>query len=308
METNQKERVNPFYKVRGYAGCVNEGIRLLTSNFLVWLKYLLPVALIYSLFATLFTYSSVLLTSGPAVPIWAMVLQVLLAIVSVFFVFVGLGAFYTLISHAAHLGRLPIVGMKRWAKEIRLNSLLNLQYNVVVTLIYMVIVGGLTYLAFKFSFWILIAAVIIVILFLPLFSIMEPVYMLEKINLHKAFRKSVHIGFRHWGAIFLVALLAGLLMMFCTVFCSLPASIMQMAIVKSNAALAIGDITDIPTYIDFVHFIFLMIAYFCSFYLMMLPKAALTYLYFSIETEGSEQKKMKEQMAAIEEEKRLLKR
>lgn len=100
-------------------------------------------------------------------------------------------------------------------------------------------------------------------------------------------------GLRHWGSLFSVALLTGIVTMLLSAVIMLPYYILAIALTKAQTGMLQGDPLGMPDYMGWMSMIVFFIAAFIMAYLLLSTLFPFYYLYGSIEQEQEERHQLK---------------
>lgn len=128
---------------------------------------------------------------------------------------------------------------------------------------------------------VMILAIIFGILILP-FVYSYFAYMLEEGTFRKTFFPSYKVGFRHWGFIFIVYLVLGLIMFVMSCVLAMPLIILTSAQTLSIRGMAWGDPSGLPSYFPWLFFVTVTIIYFILYFLLVCENLVFYYAYGSI--------------------------
>ena len=250
MEEN-KEMNEGLFKVRSYLGCLSEGIKLPTRNFIPLLKFLYPTLVVSALFtvgAFLFAWNAQEITTNKKL------IVLLFQAVSLLPGCLSFGQLSVAVSHYNATSTLE--GLHPWAlrKEILGafgRSALAFYALFFIFIIYNIIIGLLLYVLIPN---VLLLMLLGIVLFPAVFilAVMVPYqmtacdYMLDG---KQGFLKSLarmKDGYRNWGAFFIVPLCGGFLSGLVALVGSLPFFILINVKFLARQATMIGDATDLP--------------------------------------------------------------
>ena len=129
-------------------------------------------------------------------------------------------------------------------------------------------------------------------LYLPLFYTTYKYLLTPKSRFVPVLKETYKVGLRHWGSIFLVLLMVGIITQVISSVVILPYNILAIAITKSVMGVALGDPVGMPDYMGWMSFIVFSIAGFVLAYLHLSVIFPFYYLYGSIEKQEEEKKEM----------------
>lgn len=123
--------------------------------------------------------------------------------------------------------------------------------------------------------------VVIILLIIPIYyAFMQ--FMIEDGKLRSSFFPAVKIGFKHWGFLFVVLFVLGLIMSIFISVMMMPVFILTISQVSSMKSMAMGDPSGLPSYFSWLYFITFVVVYFITMFLVTWGIFVLYYAYGSI--------------------------
>jgi hypothetical protein len=312
METEQK--TDTLYKVRSYSNCLQKGFELYTNNFKLIFKQLWMPASIYALtslvvilFLPTLQSSAIQTGSKTLSAAYCMTLAGIIVVITLAQCLV-IGHLFALLNKYRELGYLPATTPKAILKDIRhywwraiKNSLWTALVIFMVSFISALAIVLIVSLAHKPGMIATILLVLLVILVIVFFLI--PVlyiyikYLMEPGHYFTIFKKTFGKGVRHWGKIFILALITSIIVLIAEVIVCSPLIIVTIATNLSNAALADGDPTGLPAYFTVLTSVISVICSFLQIFASIFFYFPMLFIYGSIEQEDKEEKELKTQTA-----------
>ena len=136
--------------------------------------------------------------------------------------------------------------------------------------------------------------IVFVVVILPLsYSMMK--YCIEtKSKLFSVFKKPYIIGWKHWGYIFIVTFLCGIILLVIDFIASLPLTVTTFASSFNSLGLTMGDPSGLPGYFNILSFIAGLISTFIMIYVSAWYTCVAYYVYGHIEAKEKAKKEMAE--------------
>lgn len=132
-----------------------------------------------------------------------------------------------------------------------------------------------------------------IIIILPLSYAIIKYQFNPELRLRKMFGKAVNTGFRHWGLMFAVTVIIGMITLIIQLILFSPCNILITASVLSAYGQSVGDPSGLPSYFPALAFVSSLLAYFCMAFLFMWLIFGIYYTYGTIETRENERLKAK---------------
>ena len=138
--------------------------------------------------------------------------------------------------------------------------------------------------------------VVIVLLIIPIYyAFMQ--FMIEDGKLRSTFFPAVKTGFKHWGFLFVVLFVLGLIMSIFISVMMMPVFILTISQVSSMKSMAMGDPSGLPTYFSWLYFITFVVVYFITMFLVTWGIFVLYYAYGSIKRNEMDRELQKKELA-----------
>lgn len=302
MEEKKEMENEGLFKVRSYLGCLGEGVKLATRNFLPLLKFLYPSMIIGALVAVCGVYvQSVMMRCVMSADMFGLLaclnLFILLLFLSVGFYW---GQFSVVVSHFVSTGGLANLKWRPYRKEVMKKfgraTLLFAPWCLFFMCASSVFLWSYLVDSASLSGWAVLAtvAVLLLALYVPYHSVVCD-YLFGENRTYGKSLACIKDGYRNWGAYFIVLLCGGVMSAVVMMLGSFPSFILSMVEVRSFQSEMMGDVTDLPSYYSSLVFICAVLASFISnvgAWLMMFP---LSFLYGAIETGKKEKEKYEEE-------------
>ncbi len=297
---------------KGYRFYLNNFRKLFKASWSVALLYAIVVGVSMSLFINHFTQYIILSQSGLAgTPEVQQQFYVFLAIVG------GIGLLFLLIAvlftscgitlldeyRSSGITTMPT----RWYGRLsRPHVLLTLKAVLWLLLIIIVFAGIIVGCAFVWKVWLgnitgivffICMNALLLVMWLP-FSYIIFNYMFDgHISFPSLLSRRFGVAIRHWGSIFIVALVTGILVMLFTIITELPANILYIANLQSQIGMLQGDPQGMPTYMTWMNLIVFAIAGFIQAYVHLSTLFPYFFLYGSLEAQEEEREELNRQSA-----------
>jgi hypothetical protein len=308
-----------LYHVRSSQACISAGYRLYMGCFRkllrrtwIWgLLYALIAAAVMNQFLQVIPFYSQIsnarlhgqtLASGfdlPEITVWNHCVTIAYYIVSFLFFSTAFTAFS---EHKETSGITPPAkwyGVTDWRTTLRMLKLLLWQMLLFLAAILLGALLMVVVLMFAKPSILLVFAMIGVLTIIVMFFMLPLVYTNYKYMLTPGSRflgllgHTYGIGLRHWGSIFLVMLMVGIVMLVLSAVIMLPYYILLMALTKSQMGTLMGDPLGMPDYMGTMSTIVFAVAAFVMAYLNMSSLFPFYYLFGSFETEEEERNQLK---------------
>lgn len=139
--------------------------------------------------------------------------------------------------------------------------------------------------------------VVIVLLIIPIYyAFMQ--FMIEDGKLRSTFFPAVKTGFKHWGFLFVVLFVLGLIMSIFISVMMMPVFILTISQVSSLKSMAMGDPSGLPTYFSWLYFITFVVVYFITMFLVTWGIFVLYYAYGSIKRNEMDRELQKKELTS----------
>ena len=267
----EKQQDNLLMKPRSYRNVIAAGFRLYTENFRRLFKASWLMVLLYALCCgATSTLTAVLFTKLS----FTMSLSILTAAFLLAYLTQTLAMATILAKLKEHKDTGTISIPARWLSVSRQMMLRTL----------------------KASLACLLCSIVLLVLFpliLPLFHVFMK-YLMEPSRKFWATLKNYYgKGLRHWGFIFLVMLISGLIVCLAELVITLPSLILSLANQTAQAGVLMGDPLGMPSYIHLLTFVTGALCSFMGFYVCLPILFHTYYIYGSIETQEQEREQQK---------------
>jgi hypothetical protein len=139
--------------------------------------------------------------------------------------------------------------------------------------------------------------VVIILLIIPIYyAFMQ--FMIEDGKLRSTFFPAVKTGFKHWGFLFVVFFVLGLIMSIFISVMMMPVFILTISQVSSMKSMAMGDPSGLPTYFSWLYFITFVVVYFITMFLVTWGIFVLYYAYGSIKRNEMDRELQKKELTS----------
>lgn len=139
--------------------------------------------------------------------------------------------------------------------------------------------------------------VVIILLIIPIYyAFMQ--FMIEDGKLRSTFFPAVKIGFKHWGFLFVVLFVLGLIMSIFISVMMMPVFILTISQVSSMKSMAMGDPSGLPAYFSWLYFITFVVVYFITMFLVTWGIFVLYYAYGSIKRNEMDRELQKKELTS----------
>ena len=132
----------------------------------------------------------------------------------------------------------------------------------------------------------------VLLLALPLYYVLMKYLMEAPCGYWRTLGRSYGRGLRHWGMLFLVFFVSGLLVMLASMIVMTPSNILSFANQQAHLGQLLGDPLGMPSYMTTLTFVTLTLCSFIQFYISQVMLVHNYYIYGSIETKDKEQSKI----------------
>lgn len=292
----KKEMKEGLFKVRSYLGCLNEGIKLPTRNFIPLLRFLYPSLVIAVLVMACGVFLSGELFAGFAAHAWTK-----------FWLYVNLFSLLSFLCFCFYWGQLSVAvshyvrtssfeGLRPWAFRKELAGAFGRACTVLGVLwcLNMIVADASFFLVSRM--WHLLWLLPVVLLALAL-AVGVPYQMVVydyTLDVRQGFRKSLSRmkeGYKNWGAFFVVMLCGGFLFFVVMLVGGFPFSILMEVKNLSLQAVAMGDPTDVPSSFPVMVGVTAVISVLFSYMGLWFVFFPLSYLYGSVEAGKKEKER-----------------
>lgn len=141
--------------------------------------------------------------------------------------------------------------------------------------------GAISMLVVKVIGVVMFFTIILGLLLLP-FVYSYFAYMMEEGSFRSTFFPAYKVGLRHWGFLFVVFLVLGLIMFVLSVVLAMPLIILTSAQAISLRGMALGDPSGLPSYFPWLFFVTVTIIYCILYMLLVWENFVIYYVYGSI--------------------------
>lgn len=285
---------NDLYKIRSFGGCIKAAFDLFRTNVKTLCRRTWLAALVTAIIGALFSVVSLSFTFTASPSIAAGVAFIVLALA-----YYAATIWYDTIIVSLLNGR----SMHDNGPRVTKAMLLLLLVWILVMIITIVLSTGYTISQMKSpndiaaigkSVMITMGIFIIVaIAILPLtYSVMK--YFIEPDQkLLSIFKKPYRTGWRHWGYIFVVCLIAGIIVSIIYIVVSMPFNITMVSWNANNTGIMMGDENGLPGYFKILFFLAALIATFIMIYSLTWFMFVDYYCYGHIEAKEKAKKELK---------------
>ena len=293
MESIKREEL---LKNRGLGATLKAAYGMFLSRFQYVLKHLWPAALLFALFGSLIV--SIPFTTQGRPSMWLFIPIMLLAIVASVVLYSRIAQLLNDKSWKWNVGRM----IKLVLVDIGINLVVCVVIGVVWLLAWLLFapqesstpveaqlsMEQLAAASLKILAVVGIVSVVIALLLVP-FAFSYTKYLVDtESRLRLVFGSSYKQGLRHWGRIFIVMLVVGIVTYACILLTELPALILYLANTQSQIGRLQGDPVGMPDYMLWMNIVVFAIAGFIQAYIFLSTLYPAYYLYGSIETEEKE--------------------
>lgn len=301
----EKEQNTVLYKIRSYSSCFKEGFDLLTNNFKLLFMYLWLPMLIYSAFATFLSqYMPIMaqdIQSGATSITSVTVIGSILFVGSLLVSSLLSGYLFTLLNKLKELGYLPDASARAHKKEIIhyfVRSIKVYLWELGYVLLTVVIIGLLLAALFalvggsativRMVFAVLIIVAISLAAFIPLWYLATKYMMEDGTGFIKMMTTSLGTAMRHWGKLFVLTVITGIVAVTALTITGLPNYLMIIVSKLSTDALADGDPSGLPGGFTFFSSLVFFLCYFLQVFVHVFVVFPFLFMYGSIEAEEKE--------------------
>jgi hypothetical protein len=297
-------------RTRSSSAVIRHGYRLFSGNFRKLLRSSWVAAAAYALIVSLassyyisqlpaIVIASVANAQQPALSNQLTITGLLLALAGLLiYVATAVLSSYAVSAFAEHQASGSISSATRWYGRLDRKALwptLRLYgWNLIVIVLMSVVMGGVIFMAQRYmGRWaglglLATATLIIVALTLPLTFTNMKYLLTPKASYLPMLAATYGKGLRHWGRIFIVMLVVGIVTYACILLTELPALILYLANTQSQIGRLQGDPVGMPDYMLWMNIVVFAIAGFIQAYIFLSTLYPAYYLYGSIETEEKE--------------------
>lgn len=285
---------NDLYKIRSIGGCIKAAYELYSSN----IKHIIRRTWLPALLLAVFSAAALLATAkltgtlGIAAAHTVKVSTVVIAAIAITALSLLAYAAYTWL-YAIIVSLLNGESMKRNLPRIIRLMALTLCIAIVLGLIIIVVSlipisyanNAQAYAAASRTSSIIIGLTVLVfaVAALPLYFSMMKYAMETDSKLFSVFKKPYIVGWTHWGYLFLVALLTGIITMIIDIVASLPLTVTAVSFQMNIYGQAMGDPSGLPGYFFVLYFLAAMVAAFIMAYVCVWLAIVVYYAYGHIE-------------------------
>lgn len=295
---------NDLYKVRSFGGCLKAAYDIFSTNIKhifhrTWLPAVIFAIVSSITMIAIVLFASALTTTVSTPPASFLIVGGLGVLVLFLLTYSAYAWFYTAIISLLN-GESFKHNLPRMIRLVTLILCIGIVIGLIVTAISIIPLMGVKSPAalIKASTVSTVLSTIVMIVFaivvLPLsYSMMK--YCIEaKTKLFSVFKKPYVVGWKHWGYIFITALLCGIILMVIDFIASLPLTVITFAYSFNSFGLVMGDPSGLPGYFNVLFFV----AGFISTFIMIYASAWIVcvnyYVYGHIETKEKAKKEISE--------------
>lgn len=295
MKTSETMTSNDFYKMRSCSGCISAAFNLLCSNLATIFRKTWLFAAIYSIICGLYAFIVFPSTNSYGQPASAR---------QIAFTIVGAAAI-TLCAIVANsrtkAGFLTLINGQtvkhNFAKHIKTSLTLAVVF-IVASIVALAVNMALTHIFLThktpadtagalLAGSALVVYLVFAIATLP-FAYSMTRYLLHDSKAKEVFGRNYHIGFKHMGFLFTIAIIVVLTMLIINIFMALPAFIVMTASQTNNLGITYGDPSGLPSYFPWLSFATNAIVGFIFTYVLFWADFVLCYAHGTIETDMAE--------------------
>lgn len=181
-------------------------------------------------------------------------------------------------------------------KPVLLRTLKALLWVLLIAVIAAAIYGGTIFISLHYlgkiagTILIVLTILLLLALILPLNYTFMKYVLTPRSAFIRTLSSSYSTGMRHWGSLFLVTLVVGIVTSLLTLITELPANILYAANMQSQLGSLQGDPLGMPSYMTWMNIVVFTIAGFIQAYVHLSSLFPFGYLYGSIETQELERK------------------
>ena len=129
---------------------------------------------------------------------------------------------------------------------------------------------------------------VVVLFYLPLYHVLIKYVMEAPCGYWRTLGRNYSVGLRHWGLLFLVFFISGLLVSLIMLIVTMPANILSFANQQAHQGMLMGDPLNMPSYMVLLTFTTTALCSFIQFYVSQVMLVHNYYVYGSIETREKE--------------------
>lgn len=301
-----------LFKIRSYSSCFKEGFELYTNNFKLLLKFMWISLLVYAIYATAVTHYLPIymqdIQNGTSGIMQAMIVLTATVIIAIAVSSLVYGHLFTMLNKYKENGYLPQADIKAYKKDVIHYVLRNLKsnlwmllYTVVLTISILLILLAMMQIAGKNSsivfyiFAAIITLAIYIVAFTPLIYIGTKYMMEDGTGFIKVMKNSFGTAMRHWGSIFVLSLITGIVVCIAVLVVDLPDYIILIVNHLSKSAIADGDPSGLPGTFGIFSTIVMIVCAFLQIYVDLFMIFPFIFLYGSIEAEEKERQELNRQ-------------
>ena len=291
----------PIFKVRGYLGCLDQGLKFATRHVVDLARYLSPSLLYGVLFSILFvleTYFYPLPFSSYQFDA-SLTMIILGACVLLALFLESEGSFmsqlFDLLSKYSDQGAWPAYKLKDAIKSSRkffMKSCVLLLVGILSVAVF--VLPAVLMLGWHSVYTYLILVVYLLLVFIP-YVMMGWDYLLSHHHSLWSCFKRIKVVYQNIGSLYAVWIVAGLLHLLISIIAWLPTILLVYAHRASLYSVAMGDTTDLPAIVPVLAVLFTILSTFVSKMSTCILFFPLSYLYGSIVTKKKEQIKFEEE-------------
>lgn len=293
---DRRDKGEDLFKVRGYLGCLSEGMKLPTRHIILLLKFLWPSLVLSAIVAGLcgvffnrlsVVFATWLAAEEPVVLYFPLFTLIILCLLVLLTGSLYIGQVMVVISRFADTGVWPLLRLRDSRAEICdafLRALTFMFVGLVVSglvLVPVMLWRGLT------DVWFTVACCLVLLFFWVPYCMVGGEHLLGRRDFGSALSRFKE-GYQYWGAFFIVLFCGGLIMMVLAAVSWLPAAVLAYAGHLSMMGTMAGDVSDLPASVPVCVVFFFMLASVIANVTGWLTLFPLSYLYGSIETRKKE--------------------
>ena len=289
----EKGNLSLLYKSRSYGACIKAGYNLYTDNFRKLFKSTWIIAAIIAIVEGLTKTLDTLHVAPVAVAV-GIIIEAICA-VALFGTII-----YIFNQHAVN-DEITKVSLKKESKDILHDSIRVLKTIIWQLLLIMPIVAAYLFYAkmttghslsdpyvHKYMIMLFFVFVICIILYMPFNYLIMKYCVGDKIHSWNVITKGYKVGFRHWGFIFAVLFITGIITAVVVLIVNTPHFVILGAKGLSDLGVMQGDPSGLPPFFSVLLFFVFAITTFIGQYVEMAMLFPVYYMYGSIETQEKE--------------------
>ena len=298
---------------RSSSAAIRDGYRLFMGNFrkifraswIAALAYAITAGILTSIYISQMPQLVILSIMGQSAPQQMIMQSAFISLVLcggglLFAMIVAVLLSYAIAAFTEHQATGAISPVKRWYGQLNTNALWStvklLLWMLLIDIVLSLLLTGVIFVAKRYLGNIAglsligLTTLALLALMLPLAYTNMKYLLTPKAHFVPTQLKSYATGMRHWGGLFIVALIVGLVTLLLVLITELPATILMAANVQSQMGMLQGDPVGMPSYMSVLNLVVFAIAGFIQAYIHLSMLFPLYYFYGSIEAQEKERK------------------